>query len=129
LEVIVAQTPAPTQVDAAMAAQGGDQTEVPTVMGLWFANLTPDLRREFHLAASVQGVVIGGIDANSAAAAIGLIAGDVVISIDRQPIAEPAEAMQKLRLAANDGDVLLLINRHGDNRFIVLSGLSKTGND
>ncbi|PKU22486.1 trypsin-like peptidase domain-containing protein [Telmatospirillum siberiense] len=129
LEVIVAQTPTPKQLDTVVGRQNGDPAEGPTVMGIWFADLTADLRRELHLATSVEGVVIGGMDVHSAAAAIGLLPGDVVISIDKQPTAQPAAAMQKLRAATGEGDVLILVNRHGANQFMVLPVQSKDGRD
>lgn len=127
LEAVVALASPPIPPSAGVRGQSADSVQAPTVMGLWFANLTPDLRRELHLAESVQGVVVGGVDANSRAAAMGLVPGDVVLSIDRQPVEEPAEAMQKLRLAADENDILLLVNRHGDTQFMVLSAPEKTG--
>ncbi len=129
LELTVAHQPAVKQLAAIERQQSGDAAEAQTVMGIWFANLTPDLRREFGLAASVQGAVIGGIEENSSAAAIGLVPGDVVTSINRQPVTQSAEAMQKLRSVANQGDVLILVHRHGIANFMVLSAQSKAGND
>ena len=129
LAMIVALAPAAQQPAAVSRERGGDPAESPTVMGIWFATLTPDLRRELHLAASVQGAVIGGIDTSSGAAAIGLVPGDVVISIDRQAVATPAEAAQKLRAAVGEEDVLILVNRHGSSQFVVLSAQNNPGHD
>ncbi len=119
VEVIVGQTPTKDQ-QAAQQQPGGDAADVPTVRGIWFASLTPDLRRELELTATVQGVAIGGIQTKSPAAAIGLAPGDVIASIDRQVVTNPAEAAEKLRSAAEQGDVLLLVNRHGNAKFMVL---------
>ncbi len=129
LEAVVALAPSPVPSSAVAPGQSADSVPAPTVLGIWFAGLTPDIRRELHLAESLQGVVIGGVDPNSRAAAIGLVPGDVVISIDRQMVAEPAEAMQKLRAAVGESDVLFLVSRHGSNQFIVLSAPEKDGND
>jgi S1-C subfamily serine protease len=65
--------------------------------------------------------VIGGIQPKSPAAAIGLVPGDVVISINRQTINDPAKATNLLLGAATEGDVLILVNRHGDSQFMVLT--------
>jgi len=126
LEMIVAQAPSGEQLVAVKRNQGGGVTETPPVMGIWLANLTSDLRRELHVATSVQGVVVGGVEANSTAAAIGLIPGDVVLSINRQAVTEPMDATRKLRAAADQGDVLILINRQGSAEFVVLPAESKT---
>ncbi|MDR3438598.1 Do family serine endopeptidase [Telmatospirillum sp.] len=128
LEVIVAPAPTAEQLAATTRNPSGGPSETPTVMGLWFADLTPDLRRELHLPPKAEGAVIGGVEANSAASTIGLVPGDVVTSIDRQPVTNPADATQKLRTAAGQGDVLILVNRHGSSEFMVLSKENKTGN-
>ncbi len=126
VEVTVGQ--APSSDEPATAAQHpGKVADTPVVRGMWFANLTPDVRRGLKLAATVQGVVIGGVEANSAAATIGLVPGDVVISINRRPVTEPASATEKLRTAADAGSVLLLVNRHGSNQFMVLPAKNESG--
>jgi len=73
------------------------------------------------LAPTIQGVVFGGIEPNSPATAIGLVPGDVVVSINRQTINDPARAINLLRGASSEGDVLILVNRHGDSQFMVLT--------
>ncbi|HEV2675013.1 MAG TPA: Do family serine endopeptidase [Aliidongia sp.] len=103
-------------------------TQANSARGLWFAALTSELRQEDNLSPTATGVVIGGIAEDSPAAAIGLVPGDVVLSIDRLPIAGPEDAAGKLRLASATGDVLLLINRHGNPTFTALpaeAGASK----
>lgn len=120
LTLVVGQTPPHER----HSADGQDQSVAPgddsSVQGLWFAALTSDRRREFGLDATVQGVVVGGIKTNSSAAGVGLMQGDVVRSIDRQPVSDPADALRKLRTAAAAGDVLLLVDRRGSSEFIVL---------
>lgn len=119
LELVVAQTP---EQKTALATEGEPSAgDAATAMGVWFAALTPDVRRELRLPATVQGVVIGNVKENSAAASAGLLAGDLVTSIDRHAVIDPADAMRKLRSAGAKGDVLLLITRHERSEFIVLA--------
>jgi serine protease Do len=92
----------------------------PAALGMWFAALTEDMHHELHLAPTVQGVVIGGIAEKSPGAMIGLLPGDVLVSVNRDPVANAAEAIAKLKAAAPEGDVLILVNRHGDAQFMVL---------
>lgn len=122
VELIVGQAPSQQTSLESDLTSGGGVDDAATAMGIWFAALTPDVRRELHLEAAVAGVVIGGVKANSAAASAGLAAGDLVTTIDRQAVADPSDAMLKLRSAVNKSeDVLLLVSRHGRSEFIVLS--------
>jgi serine protease Do len=89
---------------------------------LHFAPLTPDLRRELRLGRDVNGVVVTSVDDGSAADALGLSRGDVVLSIDQQPVASPQDAAQKLKEAASSPrkSALLLLNRHGVTQYVGL---------
>ena len=62
-----------------------------------FAPLTSQLRRELHVGQDVQGVVVTDVDRGSAADALGLSRGDVVVSINQQPVKNPQEAAAKLQ--------------------------------
>ena len=84
------------------------------------------MRQENGLSPTATGVVIGGIADDSPAAAVGLAPGDVVLSIDRLAVAGPEDAADKLRLASATGDVLLLINRHGNPTFTALPAETDT---
>ena len=55
-----------------------------------FSALTNDLRRELHVGHDVHGVVISGIDSGSFADTLGLSRGDVLVSINQQPVRSPA---------------------------------------
>src|SRR5437763_2449971 len=88
--------------------------------GLHFGPLTNDLRRELRLGRDTQGVVITGVDDGSAAEGVGLTRGDVLVSINQQPVNSPAEAAQKLREIAKSPQktALLLLNRRGNNQYL-----------
>jgi hypothetical protein len=43
------------------------------------------------------------------------------VSIDQKPVTTPAEAAAQLKDAAGQGNILLLVNRHGTNEFVGLS--------
>ena len=68
----------------------------------------------------VQGVVITGIDRGSPAESFGLARGDVLVSINQEPVSDPDEAAQKLRKIANSPqkNALLLLNRNGTSRYV-----------
>jgi serine protease Do len=103
----------------ASAEQGGEQPS--TALGMELAPLTAQLRRELQVPKNVNGVVVDHIANDSPARALGLQTGDVIVSIDQKPAATPPEAAAQLKEAAAQGNVLLLVNRHGTNEFVGLS--------
>ena len=119
IDLTLIKEPTPDQLTAWLT---GTETPrgPPAALGMWFAALTEDMHRELHLAPTIQGVVIGGIAEKSPAASIGLLPGDVLTSVNRQPVANPAEAIATLTAGIAEGDVLILVNRHGDAQFMVL---------
>ena len=98
-----------------------------TLRGISVQNLTPSIRNQLGLPASVHGVVIGDLDPNSPAAQAGLQPGDVIESINRHPVSNIAEFN---RLAAQaKGQTLLRVNRQGQGSFVVINPGSDGGDD
>lgn len=92
-------------------------------LGLAVQPLTPAIARQVGVPTTTRGLVIGGVDPNSDAAAKGLQRGDVIISINSRPAASAADvrtAVQEAN-AAKRSSVLMLIQR-GNNpaRYIGL---------
>ena len=67
-------------------------------------------------------LVIAGVQPDSPAAKARLRRGDVLVSIDNEPVAESADVQQALRKAADGGreHALLLIERRGQPRFVAV---------
>jgi len=84
------------------------------------AELTPELRRNLRIGRDVQGVVIAGIERGSPAESFGLARGDVLVSINQEPVNDPDTAAQKLKKIANSPkkNALLLLNRNGTSRYV-----------
>jgi serine protease Do len=103
---------------ANMASLGGGPTE-GTLRGIQVQNLTPSIRDQLGLPSSAHGVVISELDPDSPAAQTGLQPGDVIQSIERQPVNSVADFN---RLAAPaKGKVLLRVNRQGYSQWVVIS--------
>ena len=68
----------------------------------------------------VHGVVVSHVDNGSIADNLGLSRGDVIVSINQQPMSSPKEAADKLRDIANSPNksALLLLNRHGVTQYL-----------
>src|SRR5207247_1709465 len=83
--------------------------------------------RQHHIPKDVEGVVVTKVASDSPAASLGIEAGDVIMSIDQQPVKTPQEASEQLKQAAANGNILLLLNRRGTTQFVGLSVSPGTG--
>jgi serine protease Do len=118
LETTLGELPNNEQVASATSEQ--DESARADALGMHFAPLNSELRRELHTGKEVQGVVITRVDPGSAADEVGLSEGDVVLAIDQQPVKTPQEAAAKLKEAANSPkkSALLLLNRRGVTQYV-----------
>jgi serine protease Do len=102
-----------------VAAGVGKAPSEGTLRGITVQNLTPDIRDQLSLPPNVRGVVISNLDPDSPAAQTGLQPGDVIESINRQPVNSVADFN---RLAAEaKAQTLLRINRQGNGLFVVIT--------
>jgi serine protease Do len=103
------------------AAASPSSEEQATSLGLQLSSITPALRRQFRIPKDAEGVVVTKLADDSPAAALGIQPGDVIMSIDQQPATTPQQAAAELKKAATQGNILLLLNRHGTTQFVGLS--------
>jgi len=85
--------------------------------GLAVQNITPAIRKQLELAPDVHGVVVSGVDPSSPAAQY-LEPGDVILSVNQQPVNSVAE-FNKLAAEAK-GQTLLRVLHQGSAVFIVI---------
>jgi serine protease Do len=83
------------------------------------ADLNKDARKHFEVPENVKGAVVTEVDPDSAAAAAGLKAGDVILEINRKPVADAQGAVQMTQ-KATDKTTLLRIWRAGASHFMVV---------
>ncbi|HEX8938079.1 MAG TPA: Do family serine endopeptidase [Sphingomicrobium sp.] len=105
---------------AKLGAGGGTQggtTPAPATpqraLGLSLAPLTPELGRAANLPSNARGVIITTIDPNSNAAEQGLQRGDLIVSVNNQPVSTPGQVIAAIDAARKAGrsSVLLLVQR------------------
>jgi serine protease Do len=127
LHATLAELPNTEQVASATGGQQEDQSAETDALGMHFAPLTSQLRRELHIAKDVQGVAVTRVDPGSAADDVGLSEGDIVVAIDQQPVKTPQDAAAKLKeiSASSKKSALLLLNRHGVTQYV---GVNLGGN-
>ena len=99
-------------------------------LGLTLSNLNPDIRKRLSIPKDVNGVLVSRVKDGSPAADKGIEAGDVIVQVDQTPVSKPDDIIQKVKEAAKAGkskSVLLLVNRHGQNRYVALTPDEKNG--
>ena len=117
----VAQRPTEDQL-AALAGGGQGQDTVADgagpvaaqqALGLSLQPLTADIARASKLPATARGVIITAVDASSDASDQGLQRGDLIMSVNRQPVTTPAQVTAAVEAARRTGrtSVLLLVKR------------------
>jgi len=133
VEPVIAEQP--DNLDLVASNSGGGDEQQPaapqraSALGLKLAPLTAELRKQLKVPTGVKGVVVSQIADSSPLADIDLQPGDVIVSVNQEPVTTPKEAVAKLKAAqaSTDKSVLLQINRHGVNAFVAWSDQSDNG--
>ena len=98
------------------------ESDTVATLGLSLASLTPDLRQQFGIPDTVDGVVVTSVADNGPAAKRGLQPGDVIEQVGSDPVATPEQVakLAKAAQAEKRNAVLLLVNRRGDELFVAV---------
>jgi serine protease Do len=87
--------------------------------GITLNNVTPEMSRQFELPANTRGAIITEVDPDSPAARA-LQPGDVILQVNRKPVANANEASTALRAVPSGRAVGLLIMRRGQEQFVTV---------
>ncbi|MFK8250275.1 Do family serine endopeptidase [Ancylobacter terrae] len=148
LPIIVADTPVDKEVDVVVIRKGKEETlklkvgrleesekaEVAAAtpkpeadkpkpvtrkaLGLELAELTADLRSKFKIKDEVKGVVVTDVDKASAAASKGLKPGIVIVEVNQQAVAMPADIEKRVDALKKEGRrSALLMVADADGQF------------
>jgi serine protease Do len=102
--------------DLRIAKADGDEKEF-AFAGVAVQDLDRDTAKELGIK-KAQGVVVTSVEPDSGADKAGLMPGDVIREINRQPVKSVKE-FEKVSSAVKKGDnVLILINRRGASLFL-----------
>ena len=107
--------------DEAVPGSNSAQPSARASLGLSLQTLTPEIARQIGLPATVKGAVVSGVDQSSDAAAQGLQARDVILSINQRATPTAQEAVTAVDAARKAGrkSVLLLVQRgSGPPRYV-----------
>jgi serine protease Do len=87
--------------------------------GITLNNVTPEMSRQFELPPNTRGALITEIDPDSPAARV-LQPGDVILQVNRKPVANANEASTALRAVPSGRAVGMLIMRRGSEQFVTV---------
>jgi serine protease Do len=92
---------------------GGPSVVPQKALGLSLAPVTPELARAANLPPTARGVIITAVDPDANAAEQGLQRGDLIVSVNNQPVTSPAQVIAAVNAArqARRSSVLLLVKR------------------
>jgi serine protease Do len=101
------------------AGPSGEGVEPKAKLGLQLQSLTPEVAERIGVDERTKGVVVAQVQEGSPAAEAGVRPGDVVVEVDRKPVASPADASRALA-SARPGGHLLRLKRAEGALFVVV---------
>ena len=88
--------------------------------GLQLHDLNPQIEEQFRLKAD-QGVAVVGIEPDSPAAEAGIRQGDVIVEVNRKPVASVDDVKQEIKQSQEKDRLLLLVQRDGGKFYVPLA--------
>ena len=101
-------------------ASAGPPAESAERFGFSVQDLTPELREQLKVP-SGSGVVVSGVEEGGPAARGGIRPGDIVSEVNRERVRSVQEFTRALGQMRRGANLLLLVQRDGNSRFVVLS--------
>jgi len=93
----------------------------PGKWGLQLQDLTPDLARQLGVKTD-KGVLVAGVEPGSPAEQASVQRGDVILEVNRHPVKGVEEAKELIEKSHSNDSLLLLVQRGGNNMYLVLKG-------
>ncbi|MBB3911974.1 Do family serine endopeptidase [Sphingomonas desiccabilis] len=106
--------------DSGMPQAEAPQDTSSASLGIGVTPLTPSIARSIGVDPAVKGVVVTGTDPSSDAAGKGIRRGDVIVSVNRTPVANAADVARQVTQAKAAGrdQVLLFVQRRGQGIYM-----------
>lgn len=115
--------PAPAQI----LPDGKERTDIVAaktlpLLGVAVAELTPEIRRKYHLSKNAAGLAVVNVLPGSDAALKGLTPGDLLVELDRKKLSDfqTAEYWEKEAAEMGQESAFVLIDRNGERFFAVV---------
>jgi len=112
------------EADAEKIARDGGRAETDgaddkTALGVSVAPLTPELAERFKAPKDAHGLLVQDVNPDGRAASAGIQEGDIIQSVNRQPVKTVEDLRSALKGSINK-PLLVLINRQGSNVFVTV---------
>jgi serine protease Do len=92
-----------------LAGDAADNADEGALVGVGVSNIDPQSRRQYGIPSRVQGALVTQVDPDSAAAAVGLRPGHVIVEINRERVRNAEDAIELTETRAENGRTLLRI--------------------
>ena len=89
-------------------------------LGITVQNLTPEIAKGLGLKKET-GVVVTGVEPGSPAANAGIQTGDIIREVNRKPIKDVEDFVQKIEKAKDQDNILLFLQRGQNNLFAAVT--------
>jgi serine protease Do len=111
------------ELDLEAESSGRRGTQVPQQeggagFGMSLEDLTPAMARRLGAPSGMQGAIVSDLDQGGPATRAGLAPGDVILQINRTPVASAAEAGRILAKIPSGGRAYFLVWRRGQEVFL-----------
>jgi len=123
LTVTVEQLDLDAEQQSPQTRRGGNQNNENTEtqgsgFGLTLSNLSPQVARRLQLPSGKSGALVSDVDPDGPAAASGMRAGDVILSVNRKPVSNAADAARELQ-AVTSGRLAQILLWRGDAEVFI----------
>ena len=88
--------------------------------GVTLSALNAETARRLRAPADTQGVLVSDIEPGSPAFRAGLVRGDIITRVNRQPVKSPQDASRALNAVQSGGTAFLLVLRNGQEQFFTV---------
>jgi serine protease Do len=105
-----------------------DNSKTDALDGVTVADLDNDARQELKIPLYIQGALVDEVAEDSNAADAGLQKGDVIVEINRKPVADADAAVKQCEQAKGDQILLKIWRRSGDRggtHYLSVSNVKK----
>lgn len=111
---------AQTQSTTPAPRSGGTGTSMAEILpGVTVQNLTPATRERYDIPKEITGVIVTKLDPESDAATKGIEEGDVILSVNKNPVRAVGEANEMAK--SRERNVFLSVYRDGDTMLFIVS--------
>jgi serine protease Do len=99
------------------------ERDAPTTtdFGITLEQITPEVARQLELPRGKGGAIVADVDRGSVAANSGVRPNDVILEVNRQPVANVSQVTRALQAATAGRPVFLVLWREGREYFITMT--------